>query len=113
MTHWASVKDSMFAAAPPRTPIDSPNSQSFASFSVTPKLVGDAGLIGFVPAYLALDLPAEWRIRVAELPPSSTPRFDVALDWNEEVTGSAGPRRWFVDLVRRTLAGSTAPGPCG
>ena len=82
-------------------------------FSVMPQLVRDAGLIGFVPAYMAeymaLDQPAAGGVRVAELP-RAAPHFDVTLYWNEDMTGSIGPRRWFVDLVRRALAGSTVPG---
>lgn len=79
-------------------------------FSIMPMLVREAGLIGFVPAYMAVGIPSEHGLRVAELPPA-TPRFDVNLYWNEEATGRVGPRRWFVDLVKSALAESRAPGP--
>ncbi len=79
-------------------------------FSVMPMLVREAGLIGFVPAYMAVGIPPEHGLRIAELP-DTTPRFDVDLYWNEEVTGRTGPRRWFVDLVRSALAGSEVPRP--
>ncbi|WP_291278493.1 LysR family transcriptional regulator [Galactobacter sp.] len=77
-------------------------------FSVLPQLVQGAGIIGFAPAQMAQTVASVWGLRLAELPDPS-PRFDVNLFWDEATSKDNRARRWFIDLVRRALAGLSTP----
>ena len=71
-------------------------------FLALPQLVAGGGLMAVMPVGMADAVAATWGLAVRELP-KGMPVFDVKLYWDPDVTGTTGPRAWFIDLVRRAL----------
>lgn len=71
-------------------------------FLALPQLVAGGGLMAVMPIGMADAVAETWGLAVRELP-KGMPVFDVRLYWDPDVTGTTGPRAWFVDLVRRAL----------
>lgn len=71
-------------------------------FLALPQLVAGGGLMAVMPIGMADAVASTWGLEVRELP-KGMPVFDVKLYWDPDVTGTTGPRAWFIDLVRRAL----------
>lgn len=71
-------------------------------FLALPQLVSGGGIMAVMPIGMADAVATTWGLAVRELP-KGMPVFDVRLYWDPDVTGTTGPRAWFIGLVRRAL----------